>query len=536
MNPLNEILKNKLNSGKMRYTAKILLNLLCITFLVNSESLFSQSPDFLEGKVINSISSKPVPFATIKLRNNQIGVYANADGDFKIIRKQEFMDDSLMITCIGFKQSAIAYKDLLDNSVNKIILNPIVYGLKEVKVVSSRKKLGAPAIIGRAIRNIKNNYPDKPYNYIAYYRDYQKRDSNYINLNEAIIQTLDRGFSFPSIYNRYHLLDFRENTDFPRMNITPYYNSINDKTLNDSFKSIPMATLGDQFGNELFVLMVHDAIRNFDTRSFSFVENFSTDFLYNHSFSEPVTVLNNNLPLYKIDFTGRSLITTNKLEVSGSIYIQPRDYSIHKLEYSVYYKSKKEGLKQMFNIDIEYGYENSIDSRMSLKYISFNNVFNVTDDTDSSYFKILDSYLDTHTNIKTTVVVNFNNKIDPGSVSDRKNYEITIGKRPADYTHVQASGKNLYIRLKPEDLKSGRDSINVSVKNIRDVNGNVLNQKKTIQLHQYRELFVQDYNKNLPLNDSCYIEFKPLDVNCISKYSGSINYWMNTPENIKIKK
>ena len=85
------------------------------------------------------------------------------------------------------------------------------------------------------------------------------------------------------------------------------------------------------------------------------MENFSEDFLYNHSFSDPETVLNNNLPLYKISFTGKSLITTNKIEVTGAIYIQPRDYSIHKLEYSVYYKNKKEEPKQMFSIDIEYG-------------------------------------------------------------------------------------------------------------------------------------------------------------------------------------
>jgi hypothetical protein len=320
------------------------------------------------------------------------------------------------------------------------------------------------------------------------------------------------------------------------MNITPFYSAYSDKNSKDSFKSIPMATLGDQYGNELLILMVHDAIRNYDTRSFSFVENFSEDFLYNHSFSDPVIVLNNNLPLYKIEFSGKSLITTNSHEVAGAIYIQPRDYSIHKLEYTVWYKSKKVGLKQMFSIDIEYGYDNAVDSRMILKYISFNNIFNVTDDNDSTYFRILDSYLDTHTNIKTTVVVRFNNKIDPRSVSDQDNYEITIGKKRVEYAHIQATGKSLSIRLKGEDLKSAKDSIQVLVKNIRDVDGNVLNVKKTLELHQYRELFVQDYNKDLPLSDSCYLEYKPLEENCISKYPGTLHYWMNTPENIKIKK
>jgi len=40
----------------------------------------------------------------------------------------------------------------------------------------------------------------------------------------------------------------------------------------------------------------------------------------------------------------------------------------------------------------------------------------------------------------------------------------------------------------------------------------------------------------LPFKDSCYMQYLPLEQNCISKYSGNFNYWMNTPENIKTNK
>ena len=163
---------------------------------------------------------------------------------------------------------------------------PVVYGLGEVNVVASRKKQSSLAIIRRAIRNIGNNYPDKPFNFISYYRDYQKKDSNYINLNEAIVQTFDDGFSSGSDLNKYRLLGFRKNTDFPTMNISPYYASRND-SYDSPDKTIPNAILGDQYGNELFVLMTHDALRNFNKRSFSFVETFSKDFIIYHYFSEP---------------------------------------------------------------------------------------------------------------------------------------------------------------------------------------------------------------------------------------------------------
>jgi hypothetical protein len=502
-------------------------------FLACPQHFYAQTSDFLEGKVINLSTSKPVPFATIKLKTNQLGVYANADGDFRISRNIDFQEDSLIITCIGYKQTSLAYKDLSEISVNRIILKPVLYGLQEVKITASRRKLSPLAIIRRAIRNIENNYPDKPFNFIGYYRDYQKKDSNYINLNEAIVQTLDNGFSTESVSDIYRLLDFRKNTDFPRMNITPYYDLFNGNDFNNPNKTIPNAILGDQYGNELFVLMVHDAIRNFKMRSFSFVEVFANDFINNHIFSEPVTVLNNNTLLSKISFRGRPILTGDSIWVSGAIYIQPKDYSIQKLEYSGYSLAEKKEPKLIYNIDIEYGYNNTDDSKMCLKYISFNNLFNLTDTTDKTYFRVLSSYVDTSRNIKPTIIVNFNNKIDRKSASRRENYIIKAGKREVKISSLQVVGKTLYLRFKKEDVSKEENKFMIMVKDVKDVDGNEVNKFKKIELYQYREFFVQDYDKTLPYLDSCFIQFLPLEQNCISKFSGNFNYWMNTPENIK---
>jgi hypothetical protein len=321
--------------------------------------------------------------------------------------------------------------------------------------------------------------------------------------------------------------------DFPRMNISPYYDTFTSHDLNNPNKVIPDAFLGDQNGNELFILMVHDAIRNFNTRSFSFIETFSKDFILNHSFSEPVTVLNNNLLLYRIDFKGRARITGDKLQASGAIYIQPKDYSIHKLEYSCFYTINGEGNKEMFNIDVEYGYGNAVDPRMYLKYISFNNFFKVVDQEDTTYFKVLSSYWDTQTNIKPTVIVYLNNKIDPVSASKKENYEVWIGKKTIKINSIQVVGKNVYLRFKTNDVKERSGSCKVLINNVKDIDGNIIGKKKSIELYQYRELFVQENNKPLPFRDSCFMQFLPLEQNCISKFTGKDKYWMNTPENIK---
>jgi hypothetical protein len=513
------------------------LTVIC-TFLIFKAgllSLYAQSGDFINGKVLNSGTLRPVPFATIKLKNNQLGVYANADGDFRISRNVEFNDDSLMITCIGFKQTSVAYKDLSEITTNTIFLEPVVYGLREVKIVAAKRNMSSLAIIRRAIRNIKKNYPQQPFNYISYYRDYQKKDSTYLNMNEAIVQSFDLGFNIFSGFSTYRLLDFRQNNEFSRLAISPYYDYLGSREVNNPDKRIPKAIMGDQYGNELLVLMVHDALRNYNQRSFSYVETFESDFLLNHVFSKPVEVLNNNLPLYKIDFTAKRNLTRDSLAVSGSIYIQPRDYSIHKLEYTAYYKTSKKTLKPIYNIDIEYGYENSVDSRMCLKYISFNNIFKVIDPNDENYFRVTGSAWDTLHKSKTTIGVEFNKDIDRKSASKKENYNITIGKRTAKISSIQVTGKKIYIRLKDEDILGKADPCRIIIKDVKDTKGEIMDQRRSIELYQYRELFVQDYNKTLPFTDSCLMRYLPLDKNCISRYSGNFNYWMNTPVNTKPK-
>jgi hypothetical protein len=538
-----------ITDNKMIHNSRVMPILILLGLLTYSQLACSQTPDYIDGKVLNSLTREPVSFATVRLKSNQLGIYANANGDFKISNNPEFQNDSVIISCIGFKQYSVAFKELKTNLVNKIILKPLVYGLGEVKVKGSRKNLSSSTIISRAILNIKKNYPQNAFSYIAYYRDYQKKEENYINLNEAIIQTLDKGFPSQSISNRYRLLDFRKNMEFPRMNISPYYDPSDISYENSLNKNIPEADLGDQNGNELFVLMVHDALRNFDARSFSYIETFSKDFLYYHDFSEPSKVLNDNLELYKITFSGKARMTGNQYLISGAIYIQPKDYSIHKIAYTCSYQQNGKETKRMFNVEIEYGYEKYIGSPMHLKYVSFNNIFNVIDTTDKSYFRIgkidwgqgsLNVLNPKGPNVLLpSIFIWFNHNVDPVSAARKENYTVLLKSHGKDISAKideikVVSDAIIQIKLKePKNIWNMRDSCTVNIKNVKDIHGNILNKRKTIELYQYRELFVQEYNKTLPFTDSCYMQYLPLEQNCVSKYSGNPVYWMNTPENIK---
>jgi hypothetical protein len=518
----------------MRTLLKLQLFFISILLQGNTTHLFPQSDNYIKGKVFNSITLEPIPFAAIMLKKNKLGVFANAEGDFRIICNHNFETDSLIITCIGFKRTAFSLQKLSEKETNLIYLTPATYSLGEVKVLASRRKLSAETIVRRAIRNITKNYSTKPFNYVSYYRDYQKRDKNYINLNEAIIQTLDIGFKQNSTLDKFRLLDFNLNPDFLRMNISPFYDTIFSPEIEGQNKFIKYAKLPDLGGNELFILMVHDPIRNFQTGSFSFVNTFSRDFIVNHVFSDLTQVYDNNKLLYKISFRARQILSGDSLRITGTIYIQPKNYSIHKLEYSGYYLVNKNMDKKMFNLDVEYDYENSIDSLMYLRYISFNNIFNIVDPNDTTYFRITNSQIVLDIHSSPSWIIDFNNKVDLSSASNKKCYEISIGDKIVKIKSIRVQGKRILIGLNG-DIRE-YSNIKAKVYNIKDINGKILNKKKSIEFYQYREFFVQEYNKVLPFQDSCYMQNLPLLQNCISKYMGDKKYWMNTPENEHVEK
>jgi hypothetical protein len=493
--------------------------------------VYCQQPQYIIGKVVDSKTSAPVSFAALHLKDAQFGIYSNAEGDFKILNNPLFQSDSLIVTCIGFKRLSLAFHTL-KSEMNNLKLEPDIHGLSEVKVMARKKKLNSEAIISRALRNIKKNYPLEPFTYVSYYRDYQKDSTNYLNLHEAIIQTLDKGFANPPDSNRYRLLDYKKSTNFLRKNITPYYDLPETDHSDASFKKIPHAIVGDQNGNEFFVLLAHDSFRSFNKKTFSYVDTLTQNFIRNHWFSIPTGIYDGSTLLYKIEFTAKRKITEDNYE--GAIYIQPEDYSIHKLEYSGSYSDSEKKKKEIFKIEIEYGREPAVNSRMCLKYISFSNTFMIPDSSDNDFFKVVKSgwwiskFLPEER--PTTFLVEFNRKIDPVSGKKMENYDVSVGKKHGKITDIKVDGHNLFITIRNDHFKMNElDSTFVTYKSLKDINGKIINTPRDLEFRQFRELFVQEYNKPIEFNNNCLIEYKPLEKNCISSSDITGRFWMNTP-------
>jgi hypothetical protein len=494
-----------------------------------SQPLPAQTPDFLEGVLYDQNTSETIAFAQIRLKIRKLNIYSGSEGTFRLPDNSDLQSDSISITCIGYKKYSIASHDLNDKGINKIYLTPSI-NRQSVKVSDRDAKINSISILRRAIGNLSSRYPAGPFSYISYYRDYQKKDSTYINLNEAIIQTFDSGFARASVLNIYRVLDFRKNPDFSRMNIIPAKtdSEFTGPVIFD--RLIPETISYYEYGNELLILTANDPIRNFNIRSFPFVEIFSENFIDNHNFSPPSEAFNDKLRLLKISFNGKTAIVGDSLLVSGAIYIQPDNYSIHKLEYSFYNNAVGIRLKKLFNISVEYGNDNPEDSLMHLKYISMNRLFKVFDTEDKSYFRLLNSGWDIITNINPTLTLSFNNSVDPVTARIKENFLIMIGKREIQIKNIQVVGENIYLRFKKEDVKEITDSVEVYVKVLQDQYGNNLGKRIPVEVYQYKELFVQEYTKPSSFPDNGIDKNLSSVRDTIPLKERKKKYWMNTPK------
>jgi hypothetical protein len=512
---------------------KRLLVLVNLLFMAILPEIYSQQPVYVLGKVLDSKTSQPVSFAALHLKDAQFGVYSNAEGDFRFLNVPGFQTDSLILTCIGYKKLSVAFSSLKASEMNILKLVPNIHGLKEVTVIARKKRLNTESILAKAIRNIKKNCPVVPFSYVSYFRDYQKDSSNYLNLHEAIIQTLDKGFKNTPDSNRYRLIDFKKNMNFSTKNISPYYDLPETDHSDESFKKIPHAIVGDQNGNEFFVLLVHNPIRNFNQKSFDYVDILTQNFINNHWFSNPVGIYDGGTLLFKIDFTAKRRLTEDIYK--GSIFIQPDDYSIHKLEYRGSYLDSDKNEKEIFKIEIEYGYEPAVGSKMCLKYISFSNTFIFPDSSDNDFFKVLhtDWWTLKSSDIETptTLIAKFNHDIDPVSAKKSENYVVTVGNRHAQITGIRVKGHDLYITVRNKNFsyKELQSTYITYDKNFKDIYGNPINKRRDLEFRQFRELFVQEYNKPIEFKNNCFIEYKPLEENCKSLSDISGRFWMNTP-------
>lgn len=512
-----------------------LLYLFC--FLLGFYYSFAQTKEFVVGQLVDSQTGQPVVFATVRIKDKPLGVISNTEGDFKIPQKYKTENEILQISSMGYETLEISLSSFQEGVIKLLQMQPALFQLDEVTVSKRRRRdvdFGAREIVYKAIENLSNNVSLEPYSYVGYYRDYQLKNGDYNNLNEALLQVYDQGFNLSDYETtKIQIFDYQRNTDFPldTIGLKPYDYQTKSKTISN-------ATLSSYGGNEYVILRIHNPIRNFNINSFDFVNRFEDDFTRNHTFSKEEDVLVDAEYLYHIVFSSGG----DKVEVKGDLYITQDNFAISGFHYRLYEKRSRRAehdISLLFETNLEYLEH---DSKMYLSYHSMNNTFRLA---TPPKLQLEDITLDLGRN---QIILEFTNILDEDSALRQANYTVKFNGDRIKLKAVRVIGnevslipdlttkrnKELLRELKmlANSQKVNSENLVVDVRRIKDLDGNVVNESEYENRKQFREFFVQEIRSlGNVINDSLLMKKnRPLfEDQPILKPDNFKDYWMNTP-------
>ncbi len=154
-----------------------------IFFSIFSLSIFAQSKSVVSGLITNKETNEPLPFASVTLKNYSIGTISNENGEFDFYIPKSKRNDTISVSFIGFNTYLIPLQNI--SSSLKIELQAANNVLDEV-VLSQLSPLD---YIKRALDNLDQNYPQDPYQSIAYYRQKFIENGAVINKDEGVFKT-----------------------------------------------------------------------------------------------------------------------------------------------------------------------------------------------------------------------------------------------------------------------------------------------------------------------------------------------------------
>lgn len=462
--------------------------LLAFTLLLPNH-VNAQSYITLRGKIVNSDNREPVNAAGIFFKKSGIGTVSNEAGDFTFYIPLEFINDTIYISALGYKNYKILPAAGSHKEFINVRLKPVPHVLDQVVVKSKNRKGMAEKLIKRALDSMEVNYPHQPFQIGGYYRDYLEKQRKYSNLLEAAIEVEDLGFGTDDAKtSRIRLLQLRYNPKY-------IYDSSQVMLYdNRKMKFIPGAFINPMDGNEFLILRSHDPLRNNNKFTLSFLDYFSRSFVRNHDFKiDSITYLN-DIQVYSISFEYNNRFgydSAANFSARGHLILRKDNLAISKIVYNTYiFDQDYDG--QLYNLVLEY---REVEGMYYPNYISFGNYFKLKNRIDTSTFAIKQTVL--RKNLK-LLEIHFNRDVDSLTGCDTTNYSVRYGREkiPVIKAAVAKNIIRLSLKVDTETLKELADAgdLTLTIGEMADKWGNRMAGKYN-GYYQHREFYV---NKIIP--------------------------------------
>ncbi|MCZ4319739.1 carboxypeptidase-like regulatory domain-containing protein [Aequorivita viscosa] len=340
---------------------------LALVFFLITAATFAQSE--LKGKVADFLTFQPIESASVYIKNTTIGSITNADGNFFLKVPQQHLQDTLVISSIGYKSFNVVISEFENGS--DIYLEEDVASLDEVVIVADPRPTTGNGIVQRAIEKLPNNLPEMAYLQKGFLRHKERNKKEYKWLIESAITLYDSSYAAGAKdHLKINVDETRKSYDLRDIDslftFSAYLKSIGSKAGNISINSVKTSALIDAIkwndsrvnGLENLFKGKLNLVRNSDVTG-ALLGKYT---LEKHQFTLDTILVDNGRKLYKIkiskgaEFVGLNTpnIYNEGFEPKGWIYIYYDNYAIKRVEYELVAASEvqKRRSKSLFDTQV----------------------------------------------------------------------------------------------------------------------------------------------------------------------------------------
>ncbi|MFO7851288.1 MAG: carboxypeptidase-like regulatory domain-containing protein [Bacteroidota bacterium] len=253
----------------------------------------------LSGEVTDAASGDPLPYATIGVMSKGKGTVSNYEGKYNLKLSKDFLDDTLVVSYLGFFSRRIPVKQAI-NSYFNISLTRMYVPIPEV-IIRNRDPL---ELIRNAKERIPENYGNNPAHMTAFYRESVSKKRKLLEYSEAVLELYKSSYTATLFNDQVKIYKSRK---------------INNLDQSD--------TLTFKLRSGLDGCLLLDGVKN--TFDFLKEESFPD---YNYRMTNIINI--GDEAAFVIEFEQKEGLDETALP-EGVIYINTQDYGIHAFDFEI---------------------------------------------------------------------------------------------------------------------------------------------------------------------------------------------------------
>jgi len=264
----------------------------------DSKKTTQQNLVIIKGKVIDAETRAPLVFATVAIKETNVAIVTNIDGEFTLKVGDLSTSKTLEVSFVGYKNKSVPLSELKENgSKNIISLVAAPIPIKEIIV----KPLDPISIVEKAISNIDKNYESVPNLMTAFYRETIRKNRTYVSIGEAVVEIFKAPYNSDLRFDGARIYKGRKSSDVEKMDTVLF-----------KLQGGPVSVLELDLAKNSESVLTKEAMQN-----------------YNYTLSGVVEI--DNKPHYVIDFIQKPSVEMPLF--MGSLFIEMDSYAITEAEF-----------------------------------------------------------------------------------------------------------------------------------------------------------------------------------------------------------